>query len=83
AILSYVRNHPGGKVKIAYADIDGILRGKYITTDKFFSALENKTSFCNVIYGWDMNDACYDNTNYTGWHTGYPDSAAAIDLNSF
>ncbi|MFX7155990.1 hypothetical protein ABTI15_19990, partial [Acinetobacter baumannii] len=69
--------------KIAYADIDGILRGKYITTDKFFSALENKTSFCNVIYGWDMNDACYDNTNYTGWHTGYPDSAAAIDLNSF
>lgn len=26
AILSYVRNHPGGKVKIAYADIDGILK---------------------------------------------------------
>ncbi|MBX9732459.1 MAG: hypothetical protein K2X37_00195 [Chitinophagaceae bacterium] len=50
AILSYVRNHPGNKVKLAYADIDGILRGKYITTDKFFSALENKTSFCNVIY---------------------------------
>jgi len=82
-ILSYVKNHPSGKVKIAYADIDGILRGKYISTDKFFSCIESKTSFCDVIYGWDSSDACYDNTAYTGWHSGYPDAPASIDINSF
>jgi glutamine synthetase len=82
-ILSYVKNHPSGKVKIAYSDIDGILRGKYISTDKFFSCVENKTSFCDVIYGWDSNDVCYDNTAYTGWHTGYPDTPSTIDMHSF
>ena len=29
------------KIKLAGFDIDGILRGKYISADKFFSAIEN------------------------------------------
>src|SRR5690606_30021878 len=33
--------------------------------------------------GWDANDASYDNTQYTGWHTGYPDAPARIDLTTF
>jgi glutamine synthetase len=83
AILDFVKNHPSGKVKIAYADMDGILRGKYISTEKFLAAVEGGTAFCDVIFGWDANDAAYDNGHYTGWHTGYPDAPARIDLNSF
>ena len=83
AILEYVKGHPSGKVKIAYADIDGILRGKYISTDKFLSAIEGGTTFCDVIFGWDANDLAYDNVDYTGWHTGYPDSPAQLDLRTF
>jgi len=82
-ILAYVKNHPAQKVKIAYADIDGVLRGKYISADKFISTIESKTTFCDVIFGWDMADACYDNVAYTGWHSGYPDAPATIDLNTF
>lgn len=82
-ILQYVRNHPAGKVKIAFSDIDGILRGKYISTEKFLSVINNGTSFCNVIFGWDANDVSYDNVTYTGWHTGYPDSPAVLDINTF
>jgi glutamine synthetase len=82
-ILQYVKSHPAGKVKIAFSDIDGVLRGKYISAEKFLSVIESNSGFCDVIFGWDMGDAAYNNVSYTGWHTGYPDAAARIDLNSF
>lgn len=82
-IIGYIKKHPSGKVKIAYADIDGILRGKYISTEKFLSGLEKGTSFCDVIMGWDAGDVLYDRSVITGWHTGYPDSPASIDITSF
>jgi glutamine synthetase len=82
-IISYVNTHASAKVKIAYVDIDGILRGKYISRDKFLSACKGGTSFCDVIFGWDANDAAYDNGQYTGWHSGYPDAPARIDLSTF
>jgi glutamine synthetase len=75
--------HPKGKVKIAITDLDGVLRGKYIHQNKFKSAAESNFGFCNVVFGWDLNDVCYDNVEHTGWHTGYPDDAAKIDLNTY
>ncbi|HTD93993.1 MAG TPA: glutamine synthetase family protein [Chitinophagaceae bacterium] len=82
-IIQYVKDHPAGKVKIAYSDIDGILRGKYISTDKFLSATESGLGFCDVIFGWDAADTAYTNVNFTGWHTGYPDTPSRIDLSTF
>ncbi|HRP70462.1 MAG TPA: glutamine synthetase family protein, partial [Turneriella sp.] len=66
------------KVRVAVADIDGVLRGKYLHIDKFTSALESTFGFCNVVFGWDINDICYDNTKYTGWHSGYPDALVQV-----
>ena len=82
-IIRYVQEHPMGKVKIAFADIDGILRGKYISTEKFLSVCESGTGFCDVIFGWDAGDQAYDQGEFTGWHTGYPDAQARIDLHTF
>ncbi|MBZ4187962.1 glutamine synthetase family protein [Niabella beijingensis] len=82
-ILQYVKNHASGKVKIAYVDIDGVLRGKYISAKKFLNIAEKDTSFCDVIFGWDAVDVAYDNCAYTGWQTGYPDAPARIDLTTF
>jgi glutamine synthetase len=82
-IIQYVKDHPSGKVKIAFTDVDGILRGKYISAEKFISVVEGTTGFCDVIFGWDMGDVAYDNTSYTGWHSGYPDAPAKIDLSTF
>ena len=82
-ILQYVKDHPSGKVKIAFTDIDGILRGKYISSEKFFSVIENNMQFCDVIFGWDAGDVVYDNVQFTGWHTGYPDSPAVLDITTF
>jgi glutamine synthetase len=82
-IINYVNNHPSGKVKLAIADIDGVLRGKYISKQKFLSLLDGDLGFCDVIFGWDMADVCYDNGTFTGWHSGYPDAKAKLDLNTF
>jgi glutamine synthetase len=79
-VLDAVRKSPGNRVKVAVADIDGVLRGKYLHKDKFFSAADSGFGFCDVVLGWDMNDVTYDNTKYTGWHKGYPDAVARIDL---
>ncbi|MFQ5995657.1 MAG: glutamine synthetase family protein [Acidiferrobacterales bacterium] len=65
-------------VKVGVFDVDGILRGKYMSRDKFFSALEGGFGFCDVVLGWDSYDQLYDNVTFTGWHTGYPDASVRI-----
>jgi glutamine synthetase len=79
-VLEEIRRAPAQKVKVAITDVDGVLRGKYVHKDKFLSAAESGFGFCNVVFGWDSSDVCYDNAEYTGWHTGYPDALARIDL---
>lgn len=68
------------KVKLAVTDIDGILRGKVISFDKFVSVAEKGFGFCDVVFGWDAADVAYDNAKVTGWHSGYPDALATIDI---
>ena len=82
-VIEEIKDSPHQKVKVAITDMDGILRGKYIHKDKFLSAAEGGFGFCNVIFGWDCADICYENTEYTGWHSGYPDASAVIDLTTY
>ncbi|MEH6626733.1 MAG: glutamine synthetase [Motiliproteus sp.] len=67
-------------VKVGLFDNDGIMRGKYMSKDKFFASLDNGFAFCDVVLGWDSQDKLYENINikYTGWHTGYPDAAVKV-----
>ena len=67
------------KVKLAVCDVDGVLRGKFVHVDKLRSILKSGFGFCSVVFGWDSSDVCYDNSQYTGWHRGYPDSMARVD----
>lgn len=82
-ILDYLEQNDIHHVKFAFADIDGILRGKVIHTRKLLAGLEQGFGFCDVVFGWDSNDQAYDNVNITGWHTGYPDRPCRIDLHTF
>jgi glutamine synthetase len=67
------------RAKIGGFDVDGILRGKYVSMEKLKSALSGGFGFCDVIFGWDIADVLYDNAKLTGWHTGYPDAHAVLD----
>ena len=82
-IIGFLSQQGTSKVKLGVTDIDGVLRGKMISFEKFKSIAEKGFGFCDVIFGWDTSDLAYDNAKFTGWHTGYPDSTALIDLNSF
>jgi glutamine synthetase len=81
--LQAVRDSGHGKVKVAVADIDGVLRGKLLHRDKFESAVAGGFGFCDVVFGWDMTDACYDNTQVTGWQHGFPDAQVRLDLATY
>ncbi|MAQ16474.1 MAG: glutamine synthetase [Sandaracinus sp.] len=70
-------------VKVGGTDVDGVLRGKLITPEKAFSALEGGFGFCDVIFGWDIADQLYDNAKVTGWDSGYPDALAKIDASTY
>jgi glutamine synthetase len=65
-------------VKVGVFDLDGVFRGKFMHRGKFLNALQNNFGFCDVVLGWDMNDQLYDNSTYTGWHTGFPDARVRI-----
>ncbi|NJB84383.1 glutamine synthetase [Lewinella marina] len=68
-------DNPALRVKIAAADIDGILRAKYISREKFDSAREKGFGFCNVIFGWDSQDVVYGNA---AADPGFADARATI-----
>jgi glutamine synthetase len=71
------------RVKVGGFDIDGVLRGKYLSLEKFWSVAEKGFGFCDVIFGWDIDDRCYDNVRVTGSHSGYPDIRAVVDTDTF
>lgn len=82
-ITAYLKENDLQKIKFAFADIDGVLRGKTIHQKKFTEGLQTGYGFCDVVFGWDSNDVVYDNVELTGWHTGYPDKTCYIDLSTF
>lgn len=82
AARQWLNQHQVCRVRVGGFDIDGIFRGKLVSCEKFLSALEGGFGFCDVIFGWDSADQLIDGLALTGWHTGYPDALAKIDLST-
>ncbi len=82
-IKKFIKEHEIKSVKLAITDIDGIMRGKYISAKKFLAAIDKGFGFCNVIFGWDSNDVLYKKDSFTGWKDGFKDAWANIDTSSF
>lgn len=84
--VAAIRKSGAQKVKVAVSDIDGILRGKYLHINKFEGAAQaypdGGFGFCDVVFGWDSADQCYDNAQVTGWQHGFPDALARLDLST-
>ncbi len=79
------------QVRLGITDIDGVLRGKYVSLDKFASLLRSGGGFCDCVLGWDMADELYGATigqagsqaaPLKGWHTGFPDASYRLLVDS-
>ena len=79
-LQNFLRTNQIDRLKLAVTDLDGILRGKYVSNEKFLSAVEKGFGFCDVIFGWDSADQLYTQDSFTGWEKGFPDAWAHLDL---
>lgn len=71
-------------VKLAGIDVDGMLRGKLVSKNKFLSIAEAGFGFCSVIFGWDMHDQTYlKELKVSNAENGYRDMLAIPDLSTF
>ena len=76
------RERGAGQVKLGLTDIDGVIRGKYVSLDKFESLLLKGGGFCDCVFGWDVDDRLYDGGAFTGWHSGFPDAQYRLLVDS-
>jgi len=77
-VRAFVAERNPTHVKVGFFDMDGVFRGKFIARNKFLSALDGGYGICDAVLGWDVSDALYDNSDFTGWHTGFPDASLRI-----
>ncbi|KZS91142.1 glutamine synthetase/guanido kinase [Sistotremastrum niveocremeum HHB9708] len=73
------------KIKVAGVDVDGVLRGKFMSKSKFLSAASSDGfGFCSVIFGWDIHDGLYSRELLiSNKANGYRDILAKIDLSTY
>ncbi|MFK8162374.1 MAG: glutamine synthetase family protein [Lewinella sp.] len=72
--IDWLRKQEAIRVKVGVTDVDGVLRTKYLSAEKVVSSLEKGFGFCNVIFGWDSQDALYPHQP----DGGFADLAARI-----
>ena len=70
------------RIKLGITDIDGVIRGKYLSLSKFASVARSAAGFCDCIFGWDIDDQLYDNVAFSRWDKGFPDAPYRVDLAS-
>ncbi|MGI9326912.1 MAG: glutamine synthetase family protein [Pseudomonadales bacterium] len=70
------------RAKIAFTDVDGVLRGKYISVDKLAALLREGGGWCDCVFGWDLDDVLYDQGTFTGWHSGFPDARYQLHVDT-
>ena len=75
ARLAEYRERGVRRAKLGLTDLDGVVRGKYVSLDKLESLMRKGGGFCDCVLGWDVDDQLYDAGTFTGWHTGFPDAA--------
>ena len=79
--LAAYRQRGVRQAMLGLADIDGVLRGKFVSLEKLGGLLAKGGGFCDCVFGWDMDDQLYEGSPFegerdpvTGWHSGFPDA---------
>jgi glutamine synthetase len=69
-------------ITLGVFDIDGIFRGKKISSSKLNTSIEKGIGFSDVVFGWDITDSVYDNSDYSTQNTGFADVPVIADTHT-
>jgi len=82
ALIEALEQKEVRRIKIGITDLDGVIRGKYLSMDKFASVVRSSAGFCDCIFGWDIDDQLYDNVTFSSWDKGFPDAPYRLDIST-
>ncbi|MBW2052776.1 MAG: glutamine synthetase, partial [Deltaproteobacteria bacterium] len=83
SVTEFIKRKNIRTVQIGYADIQGVLRGKYIPSQFFIDTLDKGIPFCVVALGWDIQCEIIEGIPLSSWANGFPDFIAKADLSTF
>ncbi len=78
---AFLRQHEIKKVRLVFADQNGLMRGKNIPADYFLKSLDQGIGFAQSIYAMDIEGETVPETGLL-WEHGDPDYLAVPDLNT-
>lgn len=65
-------------LKVAYTDMNGLMRGKTVRARDFDSLVQNGTAFYDGAFASDYQDVLLEQFPHTSWEAGYPDAPAQL-----
>lgn len=78
---AFLQKHGIKKVRLVFADQNGLMRGKNIPADHFLDCLDKGVGFAQSIYAMDIEGETIPETGLL-WEHGDPDYIARPDLNT-
>lgn len=78
---AFLQQHEINKVRLVFADQNGLTRGKNIPADYFLKSLDKGIGFAQSIYAMDIEGETIPETGLL-WEKGDPDYLAVADLNT-
>lgn len=83
AVEGLLHEHKVRSVRIGGADLDGVYRGKRVSSEQFLRGLEEGFPQCDVLFGWDIQDEVIGSLPFSNWEIGFGDVIMRPDLSTF
>jgi glutamine synthetase len=83
-VAANIEKHNIRVVKIGGGDMDGVYRGKRVSSRQFLADAEGDGfPQCDVLFGWDIEDEVIGALPFSNWETGFGDIVMRPDLDTF
>ena len=84
AVAGIIEKHNIRTVKVGGGDMDGVYRGKRVSSAQFLTAAKGEGfPQCDVLFGWDIQDEVIGSLPFSNWETGFGDIVMRPDLSTF
>ncbi len=80
-----IERHDVHTVRIAYVDMQGVVRGKFLPASAFIELVERAGGvyFCAATLAWDIQCDVIGGLSFSSWESGFEDLMAKPDLSTF